>query len=234
MPNLPIVIPNTTIGASQVNAVSARDLHEKLDVKSKIADWIKRRILESLLVEGEDYICFSSVGSKTGRGGSNRKDYYLTLDAAKHISMLEKTDAGKAIRQYFIDVEKAAQEAAKIDPALQAQIDQASGMLSSALHGAKVLRPAAELGNTLTKGRTIWPMNTAAKELGVNCEALRATMRKFDYMEWYEGRCLPTDLGEIKGLFDKISYPFGFTLKGLQVAYGLLIANGYEPKEVTA
>lgn len=105
---------------AHVNAVSARDLHEKLGVKTKVTDWIKRRIEESILVEGEDYILVSQ-NRETRSGGTVVHDYHLTLDAAKHIAMLERTEIGKAIRQYLIDIEELAALAAQGNPQLKAQ-----------------------------------------------------------------------------------------------------------------
>jgi len=57
-------------------------------------------------VEGTD---FSSIlGKTTGdRGGRPSIDYTLTIDMAKQICMIQRSDKGKMCRQYFIDLEKA-------------------------------------------------------------------------------------------------------------------------------
>ena len=101
-----ITITKTTINDEEVNAVNARDLHEKLGVKRDFSNWIKDR-LEGF-TEGQDY-ALAKIGEcfETGKGGKTRKiDYIISLDVAKHIAMLERNEQGRKIRQYFIEVEK--------------------------------------------------------------------------------------------------------------------------------
>lgn len=86
-------------------AVSARELHEYLEVKTDFTDWCKR-MFEYGFDEGKDYIILLKNGEKVSK--SNPIDYALTLDAAKEISMLQRSEKGKQARQYFIEVEKAA------------------------------------------------------------------------------------------------------------------------------
>lgn len=87
----------------KINTIDSKLLHKALNVRSYHADWIRRRIDGYGFVENEDYYLaqFSTV-----RGGSKRKDYYLTLDMAKELCMIENTEEGRKARKYFIDVEK--------------------------------------------------------------------------------------------------------------------------------
>ena len=92
-----------TTDAQGASVVSARELHAFLEVKTKFASWIDRRIKEFGFTEGSDYITFSQNWENGGRS----IEYVLTLDMAKELSMVERNERGKQARQYFIDAEKA-------------------------------------------------------------------------------------------------------------------------------
>lgn len=87
--------------------IDARGLHGWLAVGRTFAAWLKGRVKEYGFDEGTDFL-LSETGKRTGRGGSNRKEYLLTLDMAKELSMIERTEKGRAARRYFIAMEKAA------------------------------------------------------------------------------------------------------------------------------
>jgi anti-repressor protein len=87
-------------------AVSARELHLFLEVKTAFKDWMPR-MLEYGFDENKDYIILlKNEQNKVSK--TNPVDYALTLDTAKEISMLQRTDKGKEARQYFISIEKQA------------------------------------------------------------------------------------------------------------------------------
>ncbi len=85
-------------------AVSARELHSFLEIKDKFADWIKR-MFEYGFIENIDYQSLSDFSEKPN-GGRPLINYALTLDCAKEISMLQRSEKGKQARQYFIECEK--------------------------------------------------------------------------------------------------------------------------------
>lgn len=91
------------------NRVDARSLHQSLDVRTRFDDWIRARVIEFGFMEGEDFtLIFQENPSGNGRP---RKDYLLTLDMAKELAMVERNEAGRRVRRYFIEVEKRAREA---------------------------------------------------------------------------------------------------------------------------
>jgi anti-repressor protein len=88
--------------------VSARDLYSWVQSKQQFADWIKDRIEKYGFEEGNEF--FITLGKTTDNGGRPKKEYYLRLDTAKEIAMLENNEQGKRVRRYFIDVERRARE----------------------------------------------------------------------------------------------------------------------------
>lgn len=98
-----INITTAKIGEENINAVNARELHEKLGSKRQFGNWIKDR-LEGF-IEGKDYVSNKNV-KNLPCGGRPEIDYIVSLDVAKHIAMLERNEQGRKIRQYFIEVEK--------------------------------------------------------------------------------------------------------------------------------
>ncbi|WP_150467395.1 phage antirepressor KilAC domain-containing protein [Francisella sp. SYW-9] len=97
-----IAISRNQIGNEEINSVNARELHVFLEVKTAFKDWIKR-MLEYDFEENADYI---SLAQKRAGNNATLIEYIITLDMAKEISMLQRTEKGKQARKYFIECEK--------------------------------------------------------------------------------------------------------------------------------
>lgn len=95
---------NVTLNDNHEPIVSGRQLHEALDVKTKYADWFNRMI-DYGFAENQDFLLLKNE-QQTGRGGHNKVDHVIKLDMAKEIAMIQRTERGKQVRQYFIQVEK--------------------------------------------------------------------------------------------------------------------------------
>ncbi|HEM5161399.1 TPA: phage antirepressor KilAC domain-containing protein [Streptococcus suis] len=94
-------IINVNVNDNQEPVVSGRQLHEALGVKTAYKDWFPR-MTEYGFVEGQDFL--PNLGKSTG--GRQAVDHVIKLDMAKEIAMIQRTDRGKQVRQYFIQVEK--------------------------------------------------------------------------------------------------------------------------------
>ena len=88
--------------------VLGRELHEFLGVTTRYNDWFPRMV-EYGFTEGKD---FNLLKNEQVRFEGNREvtrellDHLLTIDMAKEICMIQRTEVGKQARQYFIQVEK--------------------------------------------------------------------------------------------------------------------------------
>lgn len=102
MENELIPITTASIGGDKQQGVNARDLHAFLEVKTAFKDWITRRIEDFDFKEGSDFCSFLSESS----GGRPSKEFVITLNMAKELSMVERNEKGKQARQYFIQCEK--------------------------------------------------------------------------------------------------------------------------------
>lgn len=88
-----------------VQAVSARELYNKLTVgdMSHYSRWAKKNIIDNEFAdENVDYIGFATMVN-----GNKTIDYVLTIDFAKELCMMSRSEKGKEIRKYFIQCEKA-------------------------------------------------------------------------------------------------------------------------------
>lgn len=97
--------------------VSGRELHEFLEIKTKYKDWFRRMVEYGF----EEEIDFIRVAQK--RATNNLKnpvttviDHAISIDMAKEISMIQRTEKGKIARQYFINCEKKLKEVKKLSP----------------------------------------------------------------------------------------------------------------------
>ncbi|OHX66723.1 antA/AntB antirepressor family protein [Flammeovirga pacifica] len=84
--------------------VNARDLYSFLGVKAEFTTWIKR-MLDYGFTENHDYSSFDKI-VKREKGATTLKEYAITLDMAKEISMIQRSEKGRKARRYFIECEK--------------------------------------------------------------------------------------------------------------------------------
>lgn len=86
--------------------VSGRDLHEFLEVNTQYTIWFER-MKEYGFAENTDFVALNQKRLTAQGNKVAYIDHALTLDMAKEISMIQRTEKGKQARRYFIQVEKA-------------------------------------------------------------------------------------------------------------------------------
>lgn len=87
--------------------VMGRDLHKALEIKTKYMDWVSR-MCEYGFEENIDYILVTQKRETNNPKNpwTTMLDHQLTIEMAKEICMIQRSEIGKKCRQYFIEVEK--------------------------------------------------------------------------------------------------------------------------------
>ena len=98
-------IIKVTVNDNHEPIVSGRQLHEALGVKTRYNDWFNR-MTEYGFIENQDYLAITQKRVTAQGNSTNQVDHIIKLDMAKEIAMIQRTDKGKEVRQYFIQVEK--------------------------------------------------------------------------------------------------------------------------------
>ena len=192
-------------------AVSGRELHAFLELGRDYTTWFKKMTGYGL-VEGTDYLTISGEVARQGRGTVERIDHALTLDAAKEIAMIQRTEKGKQARAYFIEVEKRYRAGAVALPqtyaeALRELADQAE---KNATLAAQIEQDAPKVlfADSVATSKSTILVGELAKILKGNGVEIGATrlfekLREDGYLIKREGsdRNMPTQRSMELGLF---------------------------------
>lgn len=136
--------------------IDAKLLHLKLKSKTKFQDWFIRQVKSYAFEDGKDF--FSNLRKSTG--GRKATDYHLTLDMAKELCMVERSEIGRAFRRYFIDAEKELRT--KRLYAAQATLTEMS----------KTIKPVA------LNGRKLYPLRQVRQALGFCANSSTSGLRQ--------------------------------------------------------
>lgn len=155
--------------------VSARDLHDVLEATERFSVWVQRYLPN--FVEGEDFTSVSKLTVVNNGAERELDDYALTIDTAKHICLMSRTEKGKQCRQYLIDIEKAWNTPEQILARALKVADQTIASLSTKV---KALEPKAEFFDAVADSRDAISLAEAAKvlDLGIGRNKLFEFLRK--------------------------------------------------------
>ncbi|EGT81820.1 antirepressor [Haemophilus quentini] len=123
MTNFQIQTFTGSIQNQSVQLVNARDLHKLLGNGKQFSDWIQHRISKYGFAENLDFtVLHQLVNVDRGFFGIRQetlKEYHITLDMAKELCMLERSEIGRQARRHFIKME---QHAIALATEMQAQM----------------------------------------------------------------------------------------------------------------
>lgn len=200
------------IGDSDANAVDARELHAVLGSRQDFSTWVKSRIEQLGLVAGTDFEVFQE-SVENPLGGRPRLEYVVSLDAAKHIALAERTDAGRKVRAYFIEAEKRLRDPLALlrDPkvllglleentrarlALEAENRHLEATVAAQAPKAAIFDRIVECGDTMG-------FRTAAKLVfeatGAREAEFRTLMMRRGWVQRLDGRLQPAHVGTARG-----------------------------------
>ena len=102
-------IVETSLNNQSVNTVNARDIHKYLNVGKDFSTWIKDRIDAFSFMENIDYLVLTPEMGNNQKGRP-LKEYHVSLDMAKELSMVDRGEKGKQVRKYFLECERVAKK----------------------------------------------------------------------------------------------------------------------------
>jgi anti-repressor protein len=174
-------------------AVSAKELYRFFtdgDIKH-YSRWIKQNITNNAFaVENEDYIVVATVAT-TSKGGRQSQDYILTLDFAKELCMLQRTEKGKQARQYFIKCEKQLQakqdsyliadpiERAKAWIVEQEQVRALTTTVKVQEQQINELKPKASYYDTILQNKSLMTITQIAKDYGMTARKMNELLHSY-------------------------------------------------------
>lgn len=154
-------------------AVSARDLHEFLEVETHFKDWFPR-MCEYGFTEGEDFNLLKNerVQMEGGRMVSRTvNDAILSIDMAKEICMIQRNEKGKQARKYFLALERDWNSPEKVmSRALryaEQELKQVRALNSALTVDNQIMKPKADYFDELVERNTLTNFRETAKELGI-------------------------------------------------------------------
>lgn len=179
-----IRIEPSRIGGETIQTCNARDLHAFLKVKARFNDWIRNRVEDFGFQENQDFITLTRLLVSGGK----RKDYYLSLDMAKELAMVERNAKGKEARLYFIECErqaKAAQPAFAIPQTYPEALRLAADLAdknAQLIAQAEANAPKVEFTEDVTASGKEMTITAAAKTLGIGPKKLFDWLRQHKFL----------------------------------------------------
>ena len=144
--------------------VSARELHKFLEVETKFGDWILRMIPYGFK-ENIDYSKMSTDNQQYNF------DFALTLEMAKNVSMIQRSESGMRARKYFIECEKRLNAPVQIAPKTRLELARENLALIEEIESKDALlleqAPKVEYFDTVTQSEDEVSIGESSKILNL-------------------------------------------------------------------
>lgn len=147
----------------ETQRISARELHKELDIQKRFSAWFESN--SNGFIEGEDFTSVLKGTEVQNNGGiqvRDLQDYEVSIDMAKHICLMSKSENGKKVRQYLIDLEKAWNTPEQV---MARALKIADTTIASLTKQVSELQPKADFYDAVTDSKDAIPMADVAKVL---------------------------------------------------------------------
>lgn len=188
-------------------AVSARELYDFLQPTERFASWFGRQ-LQYGFVDNQDYLgceVFNALARQS------LQDYFVTIDMAKEISMIQRSDKGKQARQYFLECERKL-KGRTVTPAIPQSFAEALQLAADQAKQLELAAPKVDAYDRLIDSTHLKTVGDVAKSIGLR--SAQALNKKLEAVQAYDGRCanrvwsgwfIEQGLGEMKTTDDGYS-----------------------------
>ncbi|MFQ9922056.1 MAG: phage antirepressor KilAC domain-containing protein [Beduini sp.] len=143
--------------------LSARELHEFLEVSTRYNDWFKR-MCEYGFTDLVDYRAITQKRVTAQNNETTYIDHEITLDMAKEIAMIQRNEKGKLARQYFIEIEKQWNSPERI---IARGLIESQKMITNLNQKLLEQKPKVEFYDDVAGSKDAIEMAEAAKVLGI-------------------------------------------------------------------
>lgn len=170
--------------------VSARDLHGALEIKERFSAWAERLLNYFGNEDMTSVLTPTEVQNNGGVQVRELQDYILSVDTAKHICLMSRTEKGKQCRQYLIDLEKAwntpeqviARALRLADDVTNSLRERCKFLGGQVVEQQKVideLQPKASYYDLVLQCEDLIPTTLIAKDYGMSAKGFNALLHKY-------------------------------------------------------
>ena len=190
-----------TINEDSDFPIDGREFHSAIGAESKYIDWFNR-MCSFGFEEGIDYLLVSQKKETNNPRNpwTTVTNHMLTMDMAKHIAMVQRTDKAMEIRQYLIDTEKAWNSPEQVMSRALKIADRTIANLQKDVMKLQeeraIMLPKAEYFDDLVDRKLNTNLRDTAKEFGIKESVLRDFLLDNGY--WYRD-----SKGKLKPYADK-------------------------------
>lgn len=199
-------------------AVSARELHKFLESDERFSKWFERMVQYGF-IENVDY-----QGCTFWYAPANQEltDYALSIDCAKEISMLQRSEKGKIARKYFIECEKKLQTGGFALPTTFAEALKLAALQAERLElqTAELQKqaPKVQYYDEVLQSQSTYNTNQVAKELGMSAITLNKRLHELGVQYKQNGSWLLYHKHQNKGYTKTKTHSFTDSLGNVQTS----------------